>query len=142
MQEAWRSGLKKLVFQTLGLVEMNRDACDTLEKNRPGWNIICDDIENISKLDLEDYFGINKGRLDLLSGGAPCQAFSYAGKRLGLEDARGTLFYHYAVFLEKLQPKMFLFENVRGLLTHQGGKIYKVMLDIFEKAGMIYRKKC
>ncbi len=134
-------GVEKAGFQTLGLVEMNRDACDTLEKNRPGWNVICDDIENISKLDLEDYFGINKGQLDLLSGGAPCQAFSYAGKRLGLEDARGTLFYHYAVFLEKLQPKMFLFENVRGLLTHQGGETYKVMLDIFEKAGYDIQKK-
>ena len=134
-------GVEKAGFQTIGLVEMNRDACDTLEKNRPGWNVICDDIENISKLDLEDYFGIKKGELDLLSGGAPCQAFSYAGKRLGLEDARGTLFYHYAVFLEKLQPKMFLFENVRGLLTHQGGKTYKVMLDIFEKAGYDIQKK-
>lgn len=77
----------------------------------------------------------------MLSGGAPCQAFSYAGKRLGLEDARGTLFYHYAVFLEKLQPKMFLFENVRGLLTHDGGKTYKTMLNIFEKAGYTIDKK-
>lgn len=65
-----------------------------------------------SGLDLEEYFSVRKGELDLLSGGAPCQAFSYAGKKLGLEDARGTLFYHYATFLEKLQPKMFLFENV------------------------------
>ena len=134
-------GVEKAGFHTLALVEFNRDACDTLEKNRPGWNVICDDIENISGRDLEVYFGIKKGELDLLSGGAPCQAFSYAGKRLGLEDARGTLFYHYAVFLEKLQPKMFLFENVRGLLTHQGGKTYQVMLDIFEKAGYDIQKK-
>ncbi len=134
-------GVEKAGFRTLGLIEFNRDACDTLEKNRPDWNVICDDIENISKLNLEEYFGIKKGKLDLLSGGAPCQAFSYAGKRLGLEDARGTLFYHYAVFLEKLQPKMFLFENVRGLLTHQGGKTYQIMLDIFEKAGYDIQKK-
>lgn len=134
-------GVEKAGFHTLGLVEWDRDACDTLEKNRPEWNVICDDIENISKLDLEAYFGIGKGELDLLSGGAPCQAFSYAGKRLGLEDARGTLFYHYAVFLEKLQPRMFLFENVRGLLTHQGGKTYQIMLDIFEKAGYDIQRK-
>lgn len=128
-------GVEKAGFNTIGLIELDRDACDTLEKNRPNWRVICDDIANVSKLNLEEYFNLKKGELDLLSGGAPCQAFSYAGKRLGLEDARGTLFYHYAVFLEKLQPKMFLFENVRGLLTHDGGKTYKTMLDIFVKAG-------
>lgn len=134
-------GIEKAGFRTLGLVEYDRDACDTLCKNRPNWNVICDDIANISNMDLEKYFQIKKGELDLLSGGAPCQAFSYAGKRLGLEDARGTLFYHYAVFLEKLQPKMFLFENVRGLLTHDGGKTYTTMVKIFEKAGYeIYKK--
>ena len=70
-----------------------------------------------------------------MSGGAPCQSFSYAGKRLGLEDARGTLFYHYALFLEKLKPKMFIFENVKGLLTHDKGRTYETILDIFEQAG-------
>lgn len=92
-------------------------------------------------MDLEDYFGIEKGELDLLSGGAPCQAFSYAGKRLGLEDARGTLFYHYAMFLRKLQPKMFLFENVRGLLTHDHGRTYATISNIFEQAGYTIQKK-
>ena len=133
-------GVEKAGFKTLGLVEFNKDACDTLRANRPKWNVICDDIANISGQDLEQIFHVKKGELDLLSGGAPCQAFSYAGKRLGLEDARGTLFYHYAVFLEKLQPKMFLFENVRGLLTHDGGKTYRTILDIFEKAGYEIQK--
>lgn len=76
-----------------------------------------------------------------MSGGAPCQAFSYAGKRLGLEDARGTLFYHYATFLQKLQPKMFLFENVRGLLTHDKGRTYATITNIFEQAGYTIQKK-
>lgn len=133
-------GVEKAGFKTLGLVEFNKDACDTLRANRPKWNVICDDIANISGQDLEQIFHVKKGELDLLSGGAPCQAFSYAGKRLGLEDARGTLFYHYAVFLEKLQPKMFLFENVRGLLTHDGGKTYRTIIDIFEKAGYEIQK--
>lgn len=128
-------GVEKAGFTSVGLIEFDKDASDTLKKNRPEWNVINDDIANISSLDLEEYFQLKKGELDLLSGGAPCQAFSYAGKRLGLEDARGTLFYHYAVFLEKLQPKMFLFENVRGLLTHDHGKTYQTMLNIFSQAG-------
>ncbi len=128
-------GIEKAGFNTIGLIEFDKDATDTLRSNRPNWRVIHDDIANISCLNLEDYFAITKGELDLLSGGAPCQAFSYAGKRLGLNDTRGTLFYHYAVFLEKLQPKMFLFENVRGLLTHDKGKTYKTMLSIFEQAG-------
>lgn len=134
-------GVEKAGFNTLGLIEFDKDAADTLKKNRPNWNVINDDIANISCLDLEKYFAIKKGELDLLSGGAPCQAFSYAGKRLGLEDARGTLFYHYALFLEKLQPKMFLFENVRGLLTHDHGKTYSTMLDIFTRAGYTIDKQ-
>ena len=134
-------GVEKAGFHTIGLVEFNKDACETLKANRPGWNVICDDIANVSGQDLEKLFQIGKGELDLLSGGAPCQSFSYAGKRLGLEDARGTLFYHYAMFLEKLQPKMFLFENVRGLLTHDKGKTYSTILDIFEKTGYVIQKE-
>ena len=87
-------GIEKAGFETLGLIEFDKDAADSLKINRPNWRVINDDIANISCLDLEEYFGLKKGELDLLSGGAPCQAFSYAGKRLGLEDARGTLFYH------------------------------------------------
>ncbi len=128
-------GIEKAGFSHIGLIEISKPATNTLKKNRPQWNVICDDIANISCLDLEDYFNIQKSSLDLLSGGAPCQAFSYAGKRLGLEDTRGTLFYHYAVFLKKLQPRMFLFENVRGLLTHGNGKTYETMLSVFQEAG-------
>jgi len=128
-------GLEKAGFDTIGLIEFDKSASDTLKQNRPNWNVIHDDIANISTQDLELFFNIKKGDLDLLSGGAPCQAFSYAGKRLGLEDARGTLFYHYAVFLNKLQPKTFLFENVRGLRTHDNGRTYQTILDIFTAEG-------
>ena len=133
-------GVEQAGFDTIGLIELDKDACATLKQNRPYWNVICDDISHISCMNLEDLFSLKKGELDLLSGGAPCQAFSYAGKRLGLEDARGTLFYHYAIFLEKLQPKMFLFENVRGLLTHDKGKTYQTMLKIFADAGYTIQK--
>lgn len=128
-------GIEKAGFNTLGLIEFDKDASETLRTNRPNWRVINDDIANISCLDLLDYFNLEKGELDLLSGGAPCQSFSYAGKRLGLEDARGTLFYHYAKFLQQLQPKMFLFENVKGLLSHDKGKTFSVIKDIFESTG-------
>ncbi|MDR3296424.1 MAG: DNA cytosine methyltransferase [Clostridiales Family XIII bacterium] len=134
-------GIERAGIETLGLVEYDKDAADTLKKNRPTWNVIHDDVANISPLNLNEYFGIKSGELDLLSGGAPCQSFSYAGKRLGLEDARGTLFYHYAVFLKKLRPKVFLFENVRGLLTHNNGHTYQTILDIFSEAGYAIQKK-
>lgn len=134
-------GLERAHFEPLALIEIDKDAADTLKLNRPGWNVINDDIAKISPLNLEIFFEIRRGELDLLSGGAPCQAFSYAGKRLGLEDARGTLFYHYAIFLSKLQPKTFLFENVRGLLTHDKGRTYQTMLNVFTDCGYRVDKK-
>lgn len=134
-------GIEKAGFDTLGLIEFDRDASDTLKCNRQEWKVINDDIANISCIDLPEYFNLEIGELDLLSGGAPCQSFSYAGKRLGLEDARGTLFYHYAKFLEQLQPKMFLFENVKGLLSHDKGKTYRVITDIFQSCGYSIKYK-
>lgn len=128
-------GLEMAGFKHIGLIEFDINAAETLMLNRPNWNVICEDIEIVADRDLKREFNIGNGELDLLSGGAPCQSFSYAGKRLGLKDIRGTMFYHYATFLHKLQPKMFLFENVRGLLTHDGGKTYKTILNIFEDEG-------
>lgn len=128
-------GIENAGFETIALIEIDKFASKTLKLNRPNWNVINDDIANISELDLEKYFSIRKFDLDLLSGGAPCQSFSYAGNRLGLEDSRGTLFYHYALFLEKLQPKMFLFENVKGLISHDNGTTFKVISEIFRKTG-------
>ena len=128
-------GLEEAGFHHIGLVEFNKFATETLKTNRPSWNVLFEDIKNVANRNLENEFHIKRYDLDLLSGGAPCQSFSYAGKRLGLEDVRGTMFYHYATFLHKLQPKMFLFENVRGLLTHDKGKTYKTILNIFEDEG-------
>lgn len=130
-------GLEQAGFEHIGLVEFDKEAAGTLKVNRPNWNVLCEDIRETCERDLEKEFNIKKGELDLLSGGAPCQSFSYAGKRLGLNDVRGTMFYYYATFLKKLQPKMFLFENVRGLLTHDGGKTYRTILDIFEEQGYV-----
>lgn len=76
-----------------------------------------------------------KGQVDFLVGGAPCQAFSMVGHRLGFEDARGTLFYEFARVVKETKPKVFLFENVRGLLNHDKGRTWHVIHDIFEELG-------
>lgn len=128
-------GLEQAGFEHIALIEIDKNATKTLKFNRPNWNVLCEDVETVASRNLEYEFKIKKGELDILSGGAPCQSFSYAGKKLGLEDVRGTMFYHYATFLHKLQPKIFLFENVRGLLTHDKGKTYETILNIFKDEG-------
>ena len=72
-----------------------------------------------------------KGCLDLLVGGSPCQSFSTYGKKLGLEDVRGTLFYDYARLIKESQPKVFIYENVAGMLTHDHGHTWQVIQDVF-----------
>ena len=128
-------GLEKAGFEEIGLVEIDKTACDTLRLNRPNWNVIEEDIVRFSQKDLLKEFNLKKGELDLLSGGYPRQSFSYAGKKLGLEDVRGTMFFYYAEFLRQLQPKMFLAENVKGLTTHDGGRTIQTMVDVFEDLG-------
>ena len=128
-------GLEQAGFQHIGLVDFDKPSTETLKKNRKEWYVLCEDVQKVAERDLEKEFNIKSGELDLLSGGAPCQSFSYAGKKLGLNDIRGTMFHHYATFLHKLRPKMFLFENVRGLLSHDNGRTYATILDIFESEG-------
>lgn len=82
---------------------------------------------DIRLLDGRDY----KNKIDLLVGGSPCQSFSSVGFRGGLEDVRGTLFYEYARIIQEVQPKVFIYENVRGLTTHDNGKTWKKMKKVF-----------
>lgn len=69
---------------------------------------------------------------DLILAGFPCQPFSHAGHRLGLEDTRGTLFFHVAKIIEYHRPKVVLLENVKGLLHHDGGNTYQVIRKVIE----------
>ncbi|GAA9038694.1 DNA cytosine methyltransferase [Helicobacter pylori] len=128
-------GLEFAGFNHIGLVKIDKFACSTLKKNRPLWNVLEKDITTLTEQDLKTAFNVEYGDLDLLSGGCPCQSFSYAGKKLGLEDTRGTMFYYYAKFLKTLKPKMFLFENVRGLISHNKGKTFKIICETLENCG-------
>jgi len=74
-------------------------------------------------------------RIDLLVGGSPCQSFSMVGKRAGLDDTRGTLFYEFARVIDECRPRVFIFENVRGLLNHDGGRTWEIILQVFNSLG-------
>lgn len=121
-------GLEQAGIEDLEFVEFNKPACDTLRANRPNWNVVESDIHEV---DFTEY----KGKIDLVSGGAPCQSFSYAGKRLGFGDTRGTLFAEFARCVKETEPKMFLFENVKGLLSHDKGRTFATIQHVFQELG-------
>lgn len=74
-----------------------------------------------------------RNKVDIIVGGSPCQAFSSNGKRGGLEDTRGTLFYEYARIINEVQPKCFIFENVRGMLNHDKGRTWQIIKQTFQE---------
>lgn len=82
---------------------------------------------NIAFLDGKQY----AGKVDLFVGGSPCQSFSFVGKQRGLDDTRGTLFYEYARLIDEIRPKVFIYENVRAVTSHDGGKTWKKMQQVF-----------
>lgn len=121
-------GMHLAGFRHVLLNEMDHIACQTLKTNMPEWNVLEGDIHNID-------FAPLKGKVDLLTGGFPCQAFSYAGKKGGLNDARGTLFFELARAVKEIQPKVFMCENVKGLLSHDDGKTLNVIKESIKELG-------
>lgn len=81
-----------------------------------------------------------ENNVDILVGGSPCQSFSMVGKRKGLEDFRGLLVYEFIRLIKEIKPDMFIFENVKGLLSHDSGKTWEVLSDAFEALGYTIHK--
>lgn len=127
-------GLEQAGISTLEYVEFDKACCETLRANRPEWNVICDDIHNVS-------FKKYKDKVDIVTGGFPCQAFSYAGKKMGFDDTRGTLFHEFARCVKEVRPKMFLAENVRGLASHDNGRTLSVIIGVLEELGYTVQKQ-
>lgn len=75
------------------------------------------------------------GQVDLFVGGSPCQSFSLVGKQRGLDDTRGTLFYEYARLIDEMRPKVFIYENVRAVTSHDGGRTWEKMQEVFKELG-------
>lgn len=84
---------------------------------------------DIRFLDGSDYRDDN---IDLLVGGSPCQSFSSVGAQCGLQDTRGTLFYEFARIVKETQPRVFIYENVRGLTTHDNGRTWEIIQNVFK----------
>lgn len=121
-------GLEKAGFDAVLLNEVDKQACATLRHNRPYWNVIEGGIEQV---DFTSYQGV----VDFISGGFPCQAFSYAGNQRGFADVRGTLFFEFARAIKEIQPKVFLAENVRGLLNHDNGRTLATIKAVIADLG-------
>lgn len=121
-------GMEKAGFSSVLLNELDKDACATLRSNRPNWNVVEGDVTKQNFLPF-------RHKIDVLSGGFPCQAFSYAGKKMGFEDTRGTLFFEFARAIKEIQPKVFIGENVRGLLNHENGQTLQTIKSVIEELG-------
>ncbi len=121
-------GLEKAGFHHLLLNEIDKHSCNTLRQNRPKWNVVEGDV---SLIDFNEY----KHKVDIVTGGFPCQAFSSAGKKLGFNDTRGTLFFEFARCINEVQPKVFIGENVKGLFHHDKGRTLQVIKDTIAELG-------
>jgi len=110
------------------VIDFDKDSINTIRLNRPKWNAI---QESVTTLNLSEY----REKIDVVSGGFPCQAFSYAGKSLGFADTRGTLFYEFARLVNQVKPKILVGENVKGLLNHDSGRTLRVMINELEILG-------
>jgi len=119
-------GMELAGLEPVLLNDFEKDCTATLKKNRPGWNVILGDVKDIN------FTGI---KADVVTGGFPCQAFSYAGKKLGFDDTRGTLFHEFARAVKEIKPKLFLAENVAGLLSHDKGRTFATIMEVFRSLG-------
>lgn len=115
-------------FRHVLLNEIDAMAANTLRLNRPDWNVLEGDVHKIDFTPLH-------GLVDFVSGGFPCQAFSYAGKKGGLNDTRGTLFFELARAVKEIQPKVFMGENVKGLLSHDNGRTLDIIRNAIAELG-------
>ena len=128
----FRLGMERAGHKCVGYCEIDKYA-------RLSYNAIHDtkgeiDYKDITEVTNEEFRKL-RGKVDVICGGFPCQAFSIAGNQLGFEDARGTLFYEIARAAEQVKPRYLFLENVRNLLSHDKGKTFARMLKILDELG-------
>lgn len=117
-------------FVPLLLNDFDKHCCATLLENHPEANVFKGSMTDI------DLSGYKEMDVDVLMGGVPCQSFSQAGKRDGIEDERGQLMLSFIKMVAEIEPKVFLIENVKGLKTHNGGDTLKFILEELNNIGL------
>lgn len=139
----------KKVKKMKSVKEKNDYVKDIYRSQTRKHNFVEDTYKNNYQIDGDNFFYDIKmfdgtdfnNKVDILVGGSPCQSFSIAGARGGFEDTRGTLFYDYCRIVKEVQPRIFIYENVYGVLTHDKGKTWDTMQNVFDELGYYYKWK-
>lgn len=116
--------------------ELSRKTNFVEQSYKANYDVVDDNFfYDVKLLDGTDF----NGKVDMFVGGSPCQSFSIAGARGGFEDTRGTLFYEYVRLVKEIQPKIFIYENVYGVLTHDKGMTWSTMQNVFSDLGYHFK---
>ena len=126
-------GFEKAGFEIAIAIEKDPACCNTLKKNKPNLNVVNEDVSLLSGKDILDLAGLEIGEAALVIGGPPCQSFSLAGKREGLDDNRGQLVLDFVRIVQETLPFGFVMENVKGMYNWAKGKAIAEIQNQFEK---------
>lgn len=130
----FRSGLEKNGHECLAFCEIDKYARQSYKAIYNTENEV--EFHDITKISNNDFRSF-RGKIDIIAGGFPCQAFSIAGKRRGFEDTRGTLFFDIARAIKEIQPSYALLENVKGLFSHDKGRTFGTIIQALDELGYV-----
>lgn len=133
-------GFEQAGFEIVVAVEADPACCNTLKKNKPSLKVIEGDVSKITGKEILKAAGLKRSEAALVIGGPPCQSFSLAGKRMGLDDERGGMIIEFSRLVHEILPKAFVMENVKGMLNWEGGKAIDAVLNEFKEPA-VYRNK-
>lgn len=127
------AGFERAGFDVKLAVEIDPSCCETLRHNLKTARVVNADINELSAEDICNLSGLKIGEIDCIFGGPPCQSFSLAGKREGLNDERGLLVFRFIDLVRELKPKSFVLENVKGMVNWQGGVVLREVERMLEE---------
>jgi DNA (cytosine-5)-methyltransferase 1 len=128
-------GFRQAGFRCLFANDFNANAIETFRLNHPEAQAECRPIEKIDTAALRRKLGLGRGELDVLVGGPPCQGFSINAPDRFVEDPRNAMFKHYVRFIEEFAPRRLFFENVPGMLSLNGGKVFHRIISELQQRG-------